>query len=63
MWRELKSEEELYVEISEPHPLAVLYETVSLGFGRQQDSKCGVMSTATAWFYQRIAAGEDDHGG
>jgi len=43
-FRELKSEEELDVGISEAHPPVVLYEIV--GPGRQRDSRCGVMVTA-----------------
>ena len=31
--RELKSEEELDVDVSEVHPLSVLYKTVSLEIG------------------------------
>ena len=53
--RELKSEEELDIGISEAHPLAVLYEMVGLGW--QQNTRCGVMITVVVWFYRRVTVG------
>ena len=63
MERELKREEELGVEISEAHPLAVLYRMVCLCIqaGTRPAARRGVMVTVVVWFYRRVTGGRDFH--
>ena len=61
--KELKGEEELDVEISEAHPLAVLYRTVCLCIqaGTLPAARRDVMVTVVVLFYRRVTGGRDFH--